>query len=249
MKSFEEVIHLKAVILAGGTGTRLLPLTRLLNKHLLPVGKLPMICYSIHKLKEAGITDILIVTGRDAAGSFTSFLGSGHDFGVSLTYRIQEEAGGIAQALQLAQPFVGDESKFLVLLGDNLFEEPLKPHLEAFKRQKEGAMVLLKQVPDPGRYGVPVFGANGAIQRIDEKPDHPQTDCCVTGIYMFDNSVFTFIAEQTPSQRGELEITDVNNAYAHKGKLAHSRLTGWWTDAGTFESLQEASIKLMGTVP
>jgi glucose-1-phosphate thymidylyltransferase len=220
-----------------------------MNKHLLPVGKLPMICYSIDKLKEAGITDILIVTGRDAAGSFTSFLGGGRDYGVSLTYRIQEEAGGIAQALELARPFVGGDRKFLVLLGDNLFEEPLKPHLEAFDRQPEGAMVLLKQVPDPERYGVPVFGENGAILRIDEKPSEPQTDSCVTGIYLFDNSVFTFIAGQTPSQRGELEITDVNNAYAAKGLLKHSRLSGWWTDAGTFESLYEASAKLMGTAP
>ncbi|BBH18685.1 glucose-1-phosphate thymidylyltransferase [Paenibacillus baekrokdamisoli] len=240
---------MKAVILAGGTGTRLLPLTRLLNKHLLPVGKLPMICYSLQSLNEAGISDILLVTGRQAAGSFIQFLGSGYEYGVSLTYRIQEEAGGIAQALELAKPFVGNDQKFVVLLGDNLFEESLKPHIDAFEQQPEGAMVLLKQVPDPERYGVPVFDANGYIERIDEKPAHPQTNYCVTGIYMYDTSVFTYITEQAPSNRGELEITDVNNAYAGKRKLAFSHLQGWWTDAGTFDSLLEAAVKLMGAAP
>jgi len=240
---------LRAIILAGGTGTRLLPLTRLMNKHLLPVGKLPMICYSLIKLKEAGITDILLVTGREAAGSFTDFLGSGQDYGVSLTYRIQEQAGGIAQALELARTFVDHEKQFLVLLGDNLFEEPLKPHLEAFAQQTEGAMVLLKQVPDPERYGVPVFDEKGCIQRIEEKPQKPQTNYCVTGIYFFDAAVFTLIQQQSPSRRGELEITDVNNAYASQGKLKHTLMNGWWADAGTFESLHEASAKLLGTIP
>ena len=240
---------MKAVILAGGTGTRLLPLTRLLNKHLLPVGKLPMICYSLHRLQEAGVTNILLVTGRQAAGSFTDFLGSGNEYGVSLTYRIQEEAGGIAQALELAQPFIGEDRKFIVLLGDNLFEESLKPHIDAFAQQLEGAMVLLKQVPDPERYGVPVFDANGKISRIDEKPSSPQTNHIVTGIYMFDNAVFGHITKQAPSLRGELEITDVNNAYAAKGKLEYSQMKGWWTDAGTFESLLEAANKMMGASP
>jgi glucose-1-phosphate thymidylyltransferase len=219
-----------------------------MNKHLLPVGRLPMICYSLQKLKEAGITDILIVTGRDAAGLFTGFLGGGREYGVSLTYRIQEEAGGIAQALELAQPFIGGEEKFIALLGDNLFEEPLNPHLEEFQRQQQGAMVLLKRVPDPERYGVPVFGEGGRIKRIEEKPAHPTTDSCVTGIYFFDREVFRFISAQEPSQRGELEITDVNNAYAKAGKLEYRELQGWWTDAGTFESLHEASVKLMEAV-
>lgn len=240
---------MKAVILAGGTGTRLLPLTKLMNKHLLPVGKLPMICYSIMKLKEAGITEILIVTGREAAGSFIAFLGSGREYGVSLTYRIQEEAGGIAQALELAQSFVGTDRKFAVLLGDNLFEEPLSAHLERFRQQPGGAMVLLKQVPDPHRYGVPVFDADGRIARIDEKPVIPRSDRCVTGIYLFDESVFSLIAHQEPSLRGELEITDVNNTYAAQGMLEYGELSGWWTDAGTFESLLEAAVKLMGTTP
>ncbi|SDW81976.1 sugar phosphate nucleotidyltransferase [Paenibacillus sp. CF384] len=237
---------MKAVILAGGTGTRLMPLTKLLNKHLLPVGRLPMICYSINSLQEAGITDILLITSRVSAGMFTSFLGSGVEYGVSLTYRIQEEAGGIAQALELARSFVGEDAKFIVLLGDNLFEESLAPHLEAFMQQADGAMVLLKQVPDPERYGVPVFDEEGQIVHIDEKPKKPLTDSCVTGIYLFDREVFHFIAAQTPSLRGELEITDVNNVYASMGKLAHRYITGWWTDAGTFQSLLEASIKFSG---
>ena len=240
---------MKAVILAGGTGTRLLPLTRLMNKHLLPVGKLPMICYSLQKLREAGIKDILIVTGKEAAGMFTGFLGSGREYGVSLTYRIQEEAGGIAQALELAEPFIGGERKFIVLLGDNLFEEPLGPHIEAFERLPEGAMVLLKQVPDPERYGVPEFDDAGRIVRIVEKPERPQTDKCVTGIYLFDDTVFRLIAEQEPSKRGELEITDVNNAYAVTGKLQYGMLQGWWTDAGTFESLHEAIVRMMEGAP
>ncbi|MBM7566721.1 sugar phosphate nucleotidyltransferase [Paenibacillus sacheonensis] len=239
---------MKAVILAGGTGTRLLPLTKLLNKHLLPVGRLPMICYSLISLQAAGITDILLVTAPKALGDFASFLGSGKDYGVSLTYRIQEEAGGIAQALELARPFIGSDDKFIVLLGDNLFEEPLKPHMDAFRSQASGAMVLLKQVPDPERYGVPVFDGGGRIIHIDEKPAAPQTDSCVTGIYMYDGTVFDLIAEQSPSQRGELEITDVNNAFAGKGKLEHRHLSGWWTDAGTFDSLLEANRKLMGDI-
>lgn len=206
-----------------------------------------MICYGIQKLKEAGVTEILLVTGRQAAGAFISYLGSGRESGVSLTYRIQEEAGGIAQALELAQPFIGNDRKFIVLLGDNLFEESLSAHLDAFARQKEGAMVLLKEVPDPERYGVPVFNAAGSITKIEEKPKQPKNNWCVTGIYCFDDQVFPYIAGIAPSQRGELEITDVNNAYAFRGLLRHSYMHGWWTDAGTFESLQEASLKLAGS--
>lgn len=240
---------MKAVILAGGTGTRLLPLTKLMNKHLLPVGKLPMIGYGINSLREAGIVDILLVTGREAIGDFANFLGSGKEHGVSLTYRVQEVAGGIAQALELARPFIGEDDKFIVLLGDNLFEDPLKPHLDAFDSLAEGAMVLLKRVPDPERYGVPVFDEHDRIVHIDEKPAAPLTDSCVTGFYMYDDTVFEIIAAQSPSQRGELEITDVNNAYAAKGKLFHRQITGWWADAGTFHSLLEASQKLIGDAP
>ncbi|MBJ6363822.1 sugar phosphate nucleotidyltransferase [Paenibacillus sp. GCM10012307] len=235
---------MKAVILAGGTGTRLRPLTNYLNKHMLPVGKYPMILYSIRKLKEAGITDIELVTGRTSAGLFTEFLGSGRDEGVSLTYRIQEEAGGIAEALKLAESFVGSE-KFVMLLGDNLFEEPLTAHIEAFRKQENGAMVLLKQVPDPHRYGVPDFDhTSKTIVAITEKPAVPQSNYCVTGIYMYDSSVFSFIDQIKPSGRGELEITDVNNAYASRGLLHYRTLTGWWTDAGTFDSLHEAASRL-----
>ena len=151
--------------------------------------------------------------------------------------------------MELAQPFIGEDRKFIVLLGDNLFEESLTPHIDAFAQQLEGAMVLLKQVPDPERYGVPVFDANGKISRIDEKPANPQTNHIVTGIYMFDTAVFGHITEQAPSLRGELEITDVNNAYAAKGKLEYSQMKGWWTDAGTFESLLEAVNKMMGASP
>lgn len=236
---------MKAVILAGGTGTRLRPLTSVINKHLLPVGDRPMIGHALSKLKEAGITDILIVTGRSAVGLFTAYLGSGRDEGVSITYRVQEEAGGIAQALAVAEPFIGQDGKFVVLLGDNLFEEPLLPHLEAFAKQKSGAMVLLKAVGDPRRYGVPVFDRKGSrIMRIEEKPDRPQSAYCVTGIYMYDCTVFTRIRSVAPSRRGEMEITDVNNAYAAAGQLAYRVLDGWWADAGTFDSLHEASCKL-----
>lgn len=177
---------MKAVILAGGTGTRLKPLTGYLNKHMLPVGRYPMIHYAVAKLQEAGISDILLITGRMAAGMFIQYLGSGEELGVSLTYRIQEEAGGIAQALDLAEPFVGNGEKFVLLLGDNLFEHSLRGYAEQYERQEAGAMVLLKQVEDPHRYGVPTFGEgkNGRIiTRITEKPEHPDTDFSVTGIY------------------------------------------------------------------
>jgi len=237
----------KAVILAGGTGSRLRPLTNLINKHLLPVGDRPMISHAIDKLKEAGITDIMLITGRASAGWFTSYLGSGSDDEVSITYRIQEEAGGIAQALSLAEPFIGTDDKFVVLLGDNLYEEPLRPHLDAFRSQPAGALVLLKQVDDPKRYGVPVFDASGTkIVRIEEKPEEPACDLCVTGIYMYGADVFERIAAIRPSARGELEITDVNNAYAASGQLAHRMLSGWWTDAGTFDSLYEAANLVRG---
>lgn len=233
---------MKAVILAGGTGSRLRPMTKLVNKHLLPVGDQPMIIHAIRKVKEAGITDILIVTSREAAGMFISFLGSGEEEGVHLTYRIQEQAGGIAEALALAKPFVADEEKFIVLLADNLFEESLREHLDAFRNQKSGAMVLLKQVEDPRRYGVPAFNESGTrIVGIEEKPEEPKSSYSVTGVYMYDRDVFKRIQHIKPSARGELEITDVNNAYALTGELCFRKLEGWWIDAGTFDSLYMAS--------
>ncbi|PZD95133.1 spore coat protein [Paenibacillus sambharensis] len=238
---------MRAVILAGGTGSRLRPLTNLINKHLLPVGEQPMISHAVNKLRQAGVTDILIITSRSAAGMFTAYLGSGDSEGVALTYKVQEQAGGIAEALALAEGFVGLDDKFIVLLGDNLFEDPLKPHIEAFRQQKDGAMVLLKEVHDPERYGVPVFTGDGSrIERIEEKPENPSSSFCVTGIYMYDASVFDRVRAIEPSARGELEITDVNNAYAADGKLSSRKLEGWWTDAGTFDSLYEASARMRG---
>lgn len=241
---------MKGIILAGGTGTRLYPLTRLMNKHLLPVGSSPMICYGIEKLREAGITDILLVISKQSAGLYTDFLGSGSEIGVKLTYKIQEEAGGIAEALDLANGFIIPGDRFVVLLGDNLFLDSLQPFTEKFLKQPEGtARVLLKQVDDPERYGVPVFSPDNPerIVRIEEKPKHPQSNYCVTGIYMYDYQVFEYIADTEPSARGELEITDVNNRYAQDLKLEHNVLHNWWTDAGTFESLKEATDRMNGS--
>jgi len=240
---------LKGVILAGGKGTRLRPLTYWTNKHLLPVGRYPMICYGVAKLRQAGIRDIVLITGRLSIGGFADILGSGRDWGVSLTYRLQEEAGGIAQALDLARPLFGPEEKFVVLLGDNLFEHSLEPYIEAFRRQPDGAMVLVKQVNDPHRYGVAEFDPDtGRIARILEKPEHPPTSYCVPGIYFYSGDVFQIMDLIEPSRRGELEITDVNNAYAAAGRLVHMELEGWWTDAGTFEALEEASQKMKGAL-
>ncbi|GAA3408574.1 sugar phosphate nucleotidyltransferase [Paenibacillus hodogayensis] len=236
---------MKGVILAGGTGTRLAPLTKLVNKHLLPAGKYPMIHYAVAKLAQAGIDDILLVLGKQSAGLFIDYLGSGKAWGVRLTYRIQEEAGGIAQGLSLAEGFVDPGEKMVVLLGDNLFEDDLQPYVEQFRKQQQGALVMLKEADDLNRYGVPVFLQDNIIF-IEEKPSTPKSRYCVTGIYMYDASVFQVIRHIRPSQRGELEITDVNNAYAMEGRLGYGLLSGWWTDAGTFGSLREAGEKLGG---
>lgn len=241
---------MKAVILAGGTGTRLKPLTFWTNKHLLPVGHYPMICYGVAKLREAGIRDIVIVTTRLALGEFAEVLGSGRDWGVSIVYRVQEEAGGIAQALELARPIMAEGEKFVVLLGDNLFEQSLRPFVEDFERQTSGAMVLLKKVEDPRRYGVPKLEeGTGSIAFIEEKPENPLSPYCVTGMYFYPSDVFEIIDKVRPSDRGELEITDVNNVYAREGRLGYQVLDGWWTDAGTFDSLEEAGRRLKGTLP
>lgn len=241
---------MKAVILAGGTGTRLKPLTYWTNKHLLPVGSYPMICYGVTKLRDSGIRDIVIVTSRAALGNFADVLGSGRDWGVSIVYRVQEEAGGIAQALELARPVMLHGDKFIVLLGDNLFEESLQPYCEIFDKQPAGgAMVLLKKVKDPRRYGVPKLDeANRRILHIEEKPELPPSDFCVTGLYFYDTEVFQMIDGVKPSRRGELEITDVNNAFAQAGRLGYQEMKGWWTDAGTFESLEEAGRRLKGAI-
>lgn len=234
---------MKGVILAGGTGTRLAPLTKLFNKHLLPAGKYPMIHYAVRKLAQAGIDDIMIIIGKQSAGMFLDYLGSGKAWGVRLTYRIQEEAGGIAQGVALSEGFVRAGEKMVVLLGDNLFEDSLKPFIDRFNKQERGAMVMLKEVDDLNRYGVPVF-LNDSIIFIEEKPSTPKSSYCVTGVYMYDYSVYDVIRNIRPSQRGEMEITDVNNVYAMNGGLSYGLLTGWWTDAGTFQTLREAGVRL-----
>lgn len=238
---------MKGVILAGGTGTRLQPLTKLLNKHLLPVGRKPMILYGIESLRRAGITDILLVIGTHSAGLYTDYLGSGKEWGVQITYRIQEAAGGIAEALEAARTFIYPDEKFVVLLGDNLFTDELTTYVKHYLQQPPGtARVLLKHVDDPRRYGVAVFDPDQPklIQRIEEKPADPLSNYCVTGIYMYDTEVFNKISNIQASARGELEITDVNNLYAASGNLEYDILQGWWSDAGTFESLEEASRKM-----
>ncbi|WP_223069488.1 sugar phosphate nucleotidyltransferase [Paenibacillus caui] len=243
---------MKGVILAGGTGTRLYPLTRLINKHLLPVGDSPMICYGIERLRQAGITDIMLIISKQSAGLYTDFLGSGSSMGVRITYKIQEEAGGIAEALELAKGFITPRDRFVVLLGDNLFLDNLKPFVEKFQKQPYGtARVLLKRVNDPRRYGVPVFDKDNRklISYIEEKPKQPKSNYCVTGIYMYDDQVFEHIAATEPSDRGELEITDVNNLYARESKLEYDILRRWWTDAGTFESLHDAARRMKGIRP
>ena len=235
---------MKGVILAGGTGTRLYPLTKWINKHLLPVGKYPMICYAVQKLKEAGIDNLLIITGKQSWSMYGDVLGSGRAWGVRLTYKMQEEPGGIAQAVALAEGFVGNGEKFVTILGDNLFEDSLLSYVKQYETRPRGeAMVLLKQVRDPRRYGVPVLNGDNILY-IEEKPSVPRSDYCVTGIYMYDSDVFDAIRQIRPSHRGELEITDVNNVYAVSGRLTYRILNGWWVDAGTFESLREAGEKL-----
>lgn len=230
---------MKGIILAGGTGSRLFPLTKVTNKHLLPVGKYPMIYHSIAKLKETNLTDILIVTGKENMGDVVGLLGSGREFGVSFTYKVQDEAGGIAQALGLAKHFVGDD-RMVVILGDNVFEDSITAYVESFMQQPSGAKILIQKVPDPQRYGVPQFN-DSHILSIEEKPSIPKSSYAVTGIYMFDNRVFDIIAQLQPSERGELEITDVNNAYIASHELTYDELHGWWTDAGTHSSYQKAN--------
>jgi glucose-1-phosphate thymidylyltransferase len=231
---------MKGVILAGGIGSRLFPLTRVTNKHLLPVYDRPMIFYPIQTLVNAGIRDILIVTGGQDAGDFLRLLGNGKDFGLKhINYTYQEGEGGIADALRLAEHFA-DRQKICVVLGDNLIETNILPARERFEKQERGAHIILKEVPDPERFGVPVF-ENSRIIRIEEKPKEPKSRYAVIGIYMYDGTVFDRIRKLKPSARGEFEITDVNNQYLEEGTLTYSILEGWWTDAGTFESLLRAN--------
>jgi glucose-1-phosphate thymidylyltransferase len=229
---------MKGVILAGGTGSRLFPLTKVTNKHLLPVGREPMIFHPVRKLTGAGIDEVLVVTGVDHMGDVVTLLGSGREFGCRFTYKVQDEAGGIAQALGLAEDFAA-RSSLCVILGDNVFEDSIAPFVERYRQQGRGARVLLKKVPDPHRFGVAEV-KDGKIVSIEEKPKRPRSDLAVTGIYLYDGAVFDLVRTLKPSARGELEITDVNNGYLARGELWYDVMQGWWTDAGTFESLRRA---------
>ena len=231
---------MKGVILAGGLGTRMLPLTKITNKHLLPVYNQPMIYYPIQTLVRAGIDEIVLVTGGHYAGDFLNLLGNGKDFGLRfINYAYQEGEGGIADALRLAREFTGND-KIVVILGDNILEKDITPFVNRF-REQDGAKILLKEVPDPQRFGVAQLDASGKVIDIVEKPQNPKSNLAVIGVYMYDSSVYNIISTLKPSGRGELEITDVNTAYMRMGKLTADTISGWWTDAGTFPSLYRAS--------
>ncbi len=230
---------MRGIILAGGSGSRLYPLTKVTNKHLLPIGSVPMVYHPIRKLLEAGVTDILLVTGVEHLGHVVGLLGSGKQLGCEFTYRVQDEAGGIAQALGLAHQFAYGH-RMVVILGDNIFEDPLTEYVKNFAVQKSGARIILKEVPDPQRFGVAELQGDRVVG-IEEKPKEPRSNLAVTGVYMYDSQVFEIIKALKPSGRGELEITDVNNYYLEHGELAYDLFQGWWTDAGTFDSLHLAN--------
>jgi glucose-1-phosphate thymidylyltransferase len=231
---------MRGVVLAGGLGTRLAPLTKVTNKHLLPIFDKPMVYYPIETLVRAGVRDILLVTGGNNAGDFLRLLGNGKEFGLShIDYVYQEGEGGIAEALGLAR-YYAQGQKIVVMLGDNILEDDIGPYVEAFRRQKEGAKILLKEVDDPERFGVAEISGDRVVA-IEEKPKNPRSRFAVTGVYFYDDWVWEVITSLKPSGRGELEITDVNNAYIRKGQMTFDVLPGWWTDAGTFESLFRAN--------
>jgi glucose-1-phosphate thymidylyltransferase len=227
------------VVLAGGHGTRLAPMTNVVNKHLLDVFDQPMVYYPLQALQRSGITDVVLVTGAEIE-QFKTLLGDGSGLGLNIEYAQQDGAGGIAHALGLTQPHVGDDA-LVAILGDNLFQDELAPYVQAFREQERGARILLKQVADARRFGVASIDGD-RIKKIEEKPQNPETDMAVTGCYMYDNRVFDIISTLRPSQRGELEITDVNNTYIAAGELQYDVLNGWWTDAGTAPSKLKASI-------
>lgn len=233
---------MKGVILAGGLGTRLAPLTRITNKHLLPVYNKPMILYAIDTLEKSGIREIMIICGREHAGHFMNFLGSGKEYGVQLSYAIQDKNnGGIADALRYAEDFA-DKGSIAVILGDNIFERNFSGDVRSFKK---GVKIFLKEVSDPARFGVPVFDVSGKrIVKIEEKPVKPQSNFAQTGFYLFDRSVFSIIRTIKPSQRGELELTDVNNVYLAKKNLTFTIVKGSWYDVGTFNSLLQAALEI-----
>ena len=236
---------MKGIILAGGLGTRLFPCTKVTNKHLLPVFNKPMIYYPLLTMVNAGLKDIMIVTGGNYAGDFLRILGNGREFGLKdISYTYQEGEGGIADALRLAENFAEGE-KIFVMLGDNIVEDDIREDIKKFEKQKEGAGIFLKEVPDPERFGVAEI-KNGKVLNIEEKPKKPKSNYAVCGLYLYDNRVFDIIRELKPSGRGELEITDVNNVYIRKNIMTYSMINGWWTDAGTFESLLKASNLVAG---
>ncbi len=230
---------MKGVILSGGKGTRLYPLTKVINKNILPIYDKPLIYYPIFTLRDAGIKEILIISGPGHAGQFLDLLGSGKELGVDLTYDIQEEAKGIAHALAIAEDFA-DESPVAVILGDNIYEENLKKAVDDFKKQEKGAKITVKQVPDPARFGVVEFKGDKVISII-EKPKEPKSNWIVTGFYLYDKRVFDFIRMLEPSVRGEYEVTDLNNLYLKEGTLTYYKTKGEWIDAGTFDSLLKAN--------
>ncbi len=230
---------MKGVILAGGLGTRLSPLTKITNKHLLPVYDKPMILYPLETLKKGGIEEVMIVCGKEHAGHFINFLGSGKDYGVKLSYALQNGAGGIAEALSLAEDFA-DHEKIAVILGDNILEDDFSKDFETFNREKE-AKVFLKEVTDPHRFGVAKI-EKGKIVDIEEKPQNPKSNLAIIGLYLYDASVFQKIKKISPSTRGELEITDVHNLYIREKSLSHGYVKGFWSDAGTFDSLLKTAI-------
>ena len=236
---------MKGIILAGGTGTRLYPLTKVTNKHLLPVGTEPMILNPVRQLMSAGISDILVITSKEHMGDIVQLLGSGAELGCSFTFKVQEKAGGIAHALLLAEAFAGDD-RSVVILGDNILTESIAPHVSNFISQESGAHVLIKKVGDPERYGVAALDERKKmIIEIEEKPTQPKSDYAVIGVYMYDPDVFDIIRTIKPSARGELEISSVNNEYISRGQLQYGIVHGEWTDAGTFESLQYANTLLL----
>lgn len=228
---------MKGIVLAGGTGSRLYPLTKVTNKHLLPIGSKPMIYYPIEKLTEVGINEILVVTGTEHMGDVVNLLGSGRDFNCRFTYKVQDKAGGIAQALGLAENFAGGDS-MTVILGDNIFESSLEKAVSSYSGT--GAQIMVKKVDDPERFGVAEIEGD-KIVGIEEKPDKPKSPFAVTGVYMYDSRVFDLIKDLKPSARGEYEITDVNNNYINRGEMHFSIMEGWWTDAGTPSSYKRAN--------
>ncbi len=231
---------MKGIILAGGLGSRLRPLTKVTNKHLLPIYDKPMIYYPLGTLCRAGLDEIMIVTGGNSAGDFLRLLGNGRDFGLhDIYYTYQEGEGGIADALKLCEHFAEGDS-VCVILGDNILQDDIMPHVQRFNNQRSGARIILKEVEDPERFGVPEFDGDRII-RIEEKPAAPKSRFAVTGVYMYDSRVFDYCRDLKPSARGELEITDVNNAYIAAGDMYYDVLAGWWTDAGQFESLYHAA--------